>query len=109
MLNSDFQIQESCNVIVVIWGPGAAMPDYSQAVANTRVVAKQVKMVIDMLARQGAHLNQIHLIGHSLGAHTSGHVGHLLKLERRTLGRITGLYVYYSIAVCDYFINSKIN
>ena len=67
------------------------MPDYSQAVANTRVVAKQVKMVIDMMTRQGALLKQMHLIGHSLGAHTSGHVAYLLKPEGRTLGRITGI------------------
>ena len=90
--------------MIVVWGHGAwgsdsAIPDYSQAVANTRVVAKQTKMVIDMMERQGALLKQIHMIGHSLGAHTSGHIGYLLKPENKTLGRITGklffLYYYY--------------
>lgn len=78
------------NVVIVVWGPGAALPDYSQAVANTRVVGMQIKLVIDMMVRQGALVKQMHLIGHSLGAHTSGHVGYLLKPEHSSLGRITG-------------------
>ena len=78
-------------MIIVVWGPGAAAPNYFQAVANTRVVAKQTKMVIDMITKRGALLKKIHLIGHSLGAHTSGHVGYLLKPENKTIGRITGI------------------
>ena len=81
-------------MIIVVWGPGAAAPNYFQAVANTRVVAKQTKMVIDMLAKRGTLLKKIHLIGHSLGAHTSGHVGYLLKPENKTIGRITGIILF---------------
>ena len=101
-------------MIIVVWGPGAAAPNYFQAVANTRVVAKQIKMVIDMITKRGALLKKIHLIGHSLGAHTSGHVGYLLKPENKTIGRITGInlisyrpshnqmhFLYQQLVICS--------
>jgi len=79
--------QDDFNVIIVSWGPGAAFPNYNQAVANTRMVGTQVRLVIDMMVRAGAVLDDFHLIGHSLGAHTSGYAGYLLHGQ---LGRITG-------------------
>ncbi|KAK6188474.1 hypothetical protein SNE40_004641 [Patella caerulea] len=76
------------NVIIVGWGNGARVEDYSKAVANTRVVATVVHRTIGSLLTFGAKLDKMHLIGHSLGAHTSGYVGHLFK---GALQRITGL------------------
>ncbi|XP_050402072.1 pancreatic lipase-related protein 2 [Patella vulgata] len=76
------------NIIIVGWGNGAKVEDYSKAVANTRVVATVVHRTIGLLLTFGAKLDKIHLVGHSLGAHTSGYVGHLFK---GALQRITGL------------------
>ncbi|XP_060587855.1 inactive pancreatic lipase-related protein 1-like [Ruditapes philippinarum] len=83
--------KEDCNVMIVVWGPGAKFPDYLAAVANTRVVAEQVKQMIMNMVSMGITYQSLHLIGHSLGAHTSGHVGQLLRKENLHLGRITGL------------------
>ena len=72
------------------WGPGATFPDYDQAVANTRMVGTQMRLIIDMMVDHArARLSDIHLIGHSLGAHTAGFTGWLLHGQ---LGRITGRY-----------------
>ncbi|XP_060081627.1 pancreatic lipase-related protein 2-like [Ylistrum balloti] len=79
---------EPMNVVVVAWGPGAAFPDYFQAVANTRMVGTQMRLMIDQMVLTGASLADFHLIGHSLGAHTSGYTGYLLHGK---LARISGL------------------
>jgi len=67
--------QGPMNVVVVGWGEGASAPDYPKAVANTRLVAKQVYMLVKLMIKKGMDVSRIHLIGHSLGAHVSGYVG----------------------------------
>ncbi|XP_046330810.2 pancreatic lipase-related protein 2-like [Haliotis rufescens] len=76
------------NVIVVDWGVGAVFPDYAQAVANTRLVGAQLKALIDLLIGAGLSLEDLHLIGHSLGAHTSGYAGSQFGGK---VGRISGM------------------
>ncbi|XP_067679044.1 pancreatic lipase-related protein 2-like [Haliotis asinina] len=76
------------NVITVDWKKGAEFPNYDQAVANTRLVATQIRVVVDMLLSRGLKLQDLHLLGHSLGAHTSGYAGFLMKGK---VGRISGL------------------
>ncbi|XP_069126907.1 pancreatic triacylglycerol lipase-like [Argopecten irradians] len=79
--------KERMNVIIVDWGSGSGFP-YTQAVANTRVVAAEVAAMITYLnTAAGTTSQQYHLIGHSLGAHVCGYVGETI----RGLGRITGL------------------
>lgn len=67
---------ERANVILVNWGKGASpwLWFYPKAAANMHIVAQ---MIVNLLRRMGAHLNlnQVHLIGHSLGAHIMGFVG----------------------------------
>ena len=75
------------NVIIVGWGPGAELPDYPKAVANTRIVGKQVEMLITLLQTKGLSLSKVHLIGHSLGAHISGYAGAALNGQ---IARISG-------------------
>ncbi|KAK6188475.1 hypothetical protein SNE40_004642 [Patella caerulea] len=87
-MKDEFLINDDFNVLIVGWGNGAKFPDYAQAVANTRVVSAFVYKTILGLSDFGAKMEDLHLIGHSLGAHTSGFVGHLLG---GTLQRITGL------------------
>ncbi|GAB6025976.1 hypothetical protein CHUAL_011945 [Chamberlinius hualienensis] len=79
---------ENVNVICVNWEEGAALPNYVQAAANTRVVGKQVAKFIRTLNQiRGTNNTFYHLIGFSLGAHVAGFAGD----EVKNLSRITGL------------------
>ncbi|XP_078656697.1 pancreatic lipase-related protein 2-like [Branchiostoma floridae x Branchiostoma belcheri] len=80
--------RDDINVIIVDWNKGAEFPNYAQAATNIRLVAAQVaKLITFLINGTGASLNQFSLVGHSLGAHLSGHVGRRLP----GLPRITGL------------------
>ncbi|XP_078317695.1 pancreatic lipase-related protein 2-like [Crassostrea virginica] len=83
-----FLKKDDFNVIIVAWGRGATAPNYNQAVSNTRMVGTQLRLIIDMLVRAGGQVGDMHLVGHSLGAHTAGYTGRLLHGR---LGRITGM------------------
>lgn len=71
---------ENCTVIVVDW-LGGSSPPYTQAVANIRLVgvmtAHLLNDIINFTDRQ--HLDDVHCIGHSLGAHLCGYVGYTLQ------------------------------
>lgn len=74
-------------MISVDWEKGAATTDYNQAAANTRVVGALIaQLITSLVTLAGARITDIHLIGHSLGAHTAGYAGERLK----GLGRISG-------------------
>ncbi|CAG5121725.1 unnamed protein product [Candidula unifasciata] len=76
------------NVIVVDWSGGNQFP-YTQASANTRIVGAQIALLVNHLIEAKVLLtaDDVHIIGHSLGAHIAGYAG-----ERITgLGRISGL------------------
>ncbi|XP_050314359.1 pancreatic triacylglycerol lipase-like [Anthonomus grandis grandis] len=78
---------EDLNVIVVDWA-GGSLPLYTQATANTRLVGLEVAYLINFLVNNfGVSSRNVHIIGHSLGAHTAGYAGTLVP----GLGRITGL------------------
>lgn len=82
------------NVIIVTWS-GGSQGMYDTAVANTKVVARQVVVMLYYLAglydfqlTDEGFTENIHLIGHSLGAHISGYIGQDFDGK---IGRITGL------------------
>ncbi|XP_007486261.2 lipase member H isoform X3 [Monodelphis domestica] len=79
---------EDMNVIVVDWNRGAANVIYSISSGFTKPVAKILKQTIDQMLANGATLDNIYMIGVSLGAHIAGFVG---KMYDGKLGRITGL------------------
>ena len=84
-------LQEDVNVVIVDWEKGADRKDYSQAAANTRVVGALTANVIrKMKGYAKARYRDIHLIGHSLGAHIAGYVGERIS----GLGRISGIYTF---------------
>lgn len=59
-----------------------------QATANTRLVGLEIAYLITKLREEhGLRSEDVHLIGHSLGAHTAGYAGERIA----GLGRITGL------------------
>ncbi|XP_026788204.2 pancreatic triacylglycerol lipase [Pangasianodon hypophthalmus] len=78
---------EDINCICVDWKSGSRTL-YTQAANNIRVVGAQIAYMISIFAESFQQRPEsVHVIGHSLGAHTAAEAG------RRTqrLGRITGL------------------
>jgi alpha-beta hydrolase superfamily lysophospholipase len=77
---------EDSNVIVVDWSRLAALI-YFTAVTHTLPVGTYLGQFLSILENNSVDLRNVHLIGHSLGAHISGiagaHVG-------GRIGRITG-------------------
>jgi len=85
---------EDLDVILVTWR-AANRYLYSTAVADSPLVARQVTIFLYYLAELNdirvtdeTFLANVHIIGHSLGAHIAGFVGQDLNGR---LGRITGL------------------
>lgn len=81
------------SVIVVDWGRGS-IPPYTQAVANIRLVGVITAHIINMIYEQLGlkNIDNVHMIGHSLGAHLSGYAGYTLQKEfGLKMGRITGM------------------
>ncbi|KAK2578055.1 hypothetical protein KPH14_008470 [Odynerus spinipes] len=77
------------NVILVDWEPLAASTFYLGPMQNTVRVGKDAANFIDYLvAETDLKAEDIHFLGHSLGAHVAGNVGEAITSGR--LGRITG-------------------
>ncbi|RDD46186.1 Inactive pancreatic lipase-related protein 1 [Trichoplax sp. H2] len=72
------------NVILVDWGGGAKTLDYDQASANTRVVGD---MVGELAKALPTSKSRVHIIGHSLGAHTAS----FASVRLNKAGRVSGL------------------
>ncbi|GAB1300133.1 Lipase member H [Apodemus speciosus] len=87
LVESLIGVQEM-NVVVVDWNRGATTVIYPHAASKTRKVALILKEFIDQMLAKGASLDNIYMIGVSLGAHISGFVG---EMYAGKLGRITGL------------------
>ncbi|XP_053151783.1 endothelial lipase isoform X2 [Hemicordylus capensis] len=80
--------EKDANVVVVDW-LALAHQLYTDAVNNTRVVGKEVAKLLDWLQEKELfQLQNVHLIGYSLGAHVAGYTG---NYAHGTIGRITGL------------------
>ncbi|XP_007518517.1 pancreatic lipase-related protein 2 [Erinaceus europaeus] len=79
---------EQVNCICVDWSQGSRT-EYTQAVHNIRVVGAEIAFLVQQLSTQlGYSLEDVHLIGHSLGSHAAGEAGRRLGGH---VGRITGL------------------
>nr|XP_026244974.1 pancreatic lipase-related protein 2-like isoform X1 [Urocitellus parryii] len=82
-----FQVEE-VNCICVDWRRGSRTT-YTQAVHNTRVVGAEIAYLVQVLSTQLDYSPEdVHLIGHSLGAHIAAEAGRRLGGH---VGRITGL------------------
>lgn len=84
------------NVIVVDWSGGSKLLfKYHQAAVNTRLVGLEIAFLIrNLMLGHGLRAEDVHLIGHSLGAHTAGYAAERIP----GVGRITGLdpaYPYF--------------
>ncbi|XP_051856009.1 lipase member H [Antechinus flavipes] len=79
---------EDMNVVMVDWNRGATHIIYAMAFKHTRPVAESLTETINQMLANGASLDNIYLIGVSLGAHIAGFVGQMYDGK---IGRITGL------------------
>ncbi|OCU02685.1 endothelial lipase [Xenopus laevis] len=80
--------EQYANVIVVDW-MNLAHQLYPDAVNNTLVVGKDIAVLMDWLQdKANLSLENVHLIGYSLGAHVAGYAGNFVTGR---IGRITGL------------------
>ncbi|KAL7306047.1 hypothetical protein TKK_0001510 [Trichogramma kaykai] len=92
---------QNMNVIIVRWEEVCTnLFCYERAAADTEFVAKQIRLLFKSLDQHFVQKSRIlqenwghvHLIGHSLGAHTVGHAAKLLKHEDGfEIDRVTGL------------------
>ncbi|XP_072177747.1 pancreatic lipase-related protein 2-like [Diadema setosum] len=86
-IKNSLLVEGNMNVIMVDWQPGAR-GGYNLCRQNIRVVGREIAMLARLLNREaGAAYEDMHLIGHSLGAHTAGYAG----AYQPGFGRITGL------------------
>ncbi|XP_010713079.1 inactive pancreatic lipase-related protein 1-like isoform X2 [Meleagris gallopavo] len=77
---------EDVNCIAISWKKGARC-QYSQASNNVRVVGAEIAYFVNVLIDQYSYsAANVHIIGHSLGAHVAGEAGK----RRPGIGRITG-------------------
>ncbi|XP_789118.3 pancreatic lipase-related protein 2 [Strongylocentrotus purpuratus] len=75
------------NVITVDWRRGASGIVYPKQHQNTRVVGREIALFARFLNLEtGMYFKDVHLVGHSLGAHTAGYAG----AYQKGFGRITG-------------------
>ncbi|KAG8230214.1 hypothetical protein J437_LFUL009276 [Ladona fulva] len=88
---SELLKKDDVNVVTVDWIGGSG-PTYTQAVSNIRQVGVMTAHLIKMLMEEGGvNPEKIQLIGHSLGSHLFGYVGHKMKEFGARIGRITGM------------------
>lgn len=77
------------NVISVDWGGIAGYRNYMYPVMMTSKIGSRLAKVLDNIVKLGmVNPENIHLIGHSLGAHIAGACGSVFMSGR--IGRITG-------------------
>lgn len=53
-------------------------------------VGTYVGQFLEFLISQGVKTSDVHLVGHSLGAHVAGYAGKELQANNHTAARITG-------------------
>ncbi|KAL0979887.1 hypothetical protein UPYG_G00191140 [Umbra pygmaea] len=88
LVSAMMQREPEANVIIVDWLPMAHQL-YPDAVNHTHQVGLSVATTINWLQEEeNLPLQNVHLIGYSLGAHVAGYAG---TFVRGTVGRITGL------------------
>ncbi|KAK2503252.1 hypothetical protein MC885_010235, partial [Smutsia gigantea] len=87
MCKNFFQV-ESVNCFCVDWKSGSRT-EYTQASQNIRIVGAEVAYFVEVLqSALGYSPSDVHIIGHSLGAHAAGEAG---RRRNGTIGRISGL------------------
>ncbi|XP_031558817.1 uncharacterized protein LOC116295201 [Actinia tenebrosa] len=92
-IRKELMKKENMNIIVVNWEIGASfLTSYDIAAGNARLVGAQLaELIMELYNRFSYKSNNVHVVGHSLGAHVAGFAGTLLGMRSMRLRRITGL------------------
>ena len=84
----------NCNIIGVDWEALYLFTDYEHSARTSIRVGKYVgKMFSEMLFKKlGVNPNDVHVIGHSLGAHVGGHLCRTVEKGAKAgkIKRLTG-------------------
>ncbi|XP_023952549.2 lipase member H-like [Bicyclus anynana] len=92
LIKNAYLNMQDVNVVVVDWQKDAAHENYLESASLTMIVAEKVKdMVLSLAFRYQVASRDVHLIGHSLGAHVMGLTGEKLKDHKFMVARVTGL------------------
>ncbi|XP_077987388.1 pancreatic lipase-related protein 2-like [Glandiceps talaboti] len=87
-MKDEFLENDDHNVFSVDWEDGAGA-FYFQSVANTQIVGAEINALLEFIdAELGYSYDMVHIIGHSLGGHCSGHAG---KYTGGAIARISAL------------------
>ena len=79
------------NVLSIEWYAGNTWLDYYTVLGRVPCVGRDVSILLTALQNyRGLQWNQVHLVGHSLGAHAAGFAGKYVIGGK--LARITGWY-----------------
>ncbi|KAF5303392.1 hypothetical protein FQA39_LY09983 [Lamprigera yunnana] len=89
--------KEEATIISVDWQPGAE-PPFQQAIANARVVALEITAFLKS-GEANFDDGTVEIIGHGVGAHIAGYVGHSFKINKITALDPTGPYFEYMPAI----------
>lgn len=89
ILKNNYLEMEDANVILVDWSTIASDILYPIPAIKTKQVGEHVARMVDFLANNGLDINEVHMIGHSLGAHVTGSAGSSIKKGK--IARITGI------------------
>ena len=84
---AEYLAADDYNIIAVDWSHMATWDNYFKAAENAILVGQHSGEFMTMMVRDyGLKPEMTHLIGHSLGAHLSGHAGR--KVQENGLGKI---------------------
>ncbi|CAG9858889.1 unnamed protein product [Phyllotreta striolata] len=91
ILNAYFSRPEARNLILLDWSELATFPWYQNAVVNVKHVSQRLRTFIEIFHDSGEiPIDNLHVIGFSLGCHVAGLAGKLLRSDLK-IPRITGL------------------
>lgn len=92
LMKENYLRKQDCNVLVVDWSKLSYGFNYLRAAGYVPELGAEVGRFIGKIIEMGADPEQIHLIGHSLGAHVAGSAGSMIfGMFKNRIARITGL------------------
>lgn len=90
-----FLDEEDCNVIIIDWSGGAQLLSYIKASGNTALVGREASLLVQRLIethRNTLSVDQVHIVGFSLGGQIAGFFGrHFKQTTGKLIPRITAL------------------